>query len=237
MAAILFALSICLVLCPFASAQCYSYDGEAACLSEYRNNGCWWIYQSGSDQCTGVWDSADNACTYYYDESACNDDSNNACEYDGSYCQQSSCMTAYYEESSCSGQSDYVGSCAWDSNNYVCVRGGGGGGGDSGSGSTAEPTCASYSSADCTPDKLQGTCIVSNWDGNQAYHNMAKCQILDDLCQGMGGSDEANCGGSYNAISMYDFMPWCYYDETAGSCVASNFHQKTDESACNSACK
>ena len=227
MVSILFVLSLCLAFSPFVSAQCYEYYDENSCFNEYSNKGCWWLTQSGAETCT----EASMACYSYYDESSCNDNSNNACEYDtgNMNCQQSSCMTNYNDEGSCTGQSDYVGSCSWDSNKNVCVRGA------TSSGSPSEPTCASYNS-DCTPDKLQGTCILSDWDNNQGSHNTPTCQKLVDLCNGMGG-DEANCGGSYNAISEYDFMPWCYYDKTAGSCVASNCHQKKDETSCNSACK
>jgi hypothetical protein len=139
-------------------------------------------------------------------------------------------MTSYClgeSKETCNSKTDNDGSaCSWDQCKSVCTRGS----------VSSEPKCCLYSTAECTADKLQGTCIVSSWDNSQGYHYDSKCQKLDDLCRSV-GTDEANCGGSYSMISNHDFMPWCYYDKTTDFCVASNCHQKTDETSCNSACK
>ena len=222
-----FVLFVCVACFPSASAQCSMYSSQSDCeMSPYYSGCsgycCWWTTSNG---CIDL----NNDCSmYFYDQTSCNDDSNNGCAWDNSmgYCMTSYCL--YESEQSCNSATDADQSaCSWDNSKLLCTRSSG----------TSVPTCRSYSTTECTADKLQGTCIVSSWDNSQGYHDMySKCQKLDDLCRSM-GTDETSCGGAYYMISSYDFMPWCYYDKTTDICVASNCHQKTDETSCNSACK
>ena len=177
---LLFTVFVVFTTSKLISAQCNSYsDSEQSCLSQFLpNRECWWLDQGqGSGfECTGIM----SACMYYSDYQSCNDNSNGGCEWSGS-CQTSMCLEKTDSEM-CGGSSDAVGECIRNENNNYCSRNSGGSGGRGGGG-TATETCSSYSTSDCTPDKLGGSCFVSSYlPSPQGYHESPRCQKLEDLC-------------------------------------------------------